>query len=59
MVWPSKEAVPAPPRSQHPAFVYPRLFITGPAQATEPQWVAEYLKSLQQITERIESESHP
>lgn len=54
MVWPSKTATPLPPRSQHEAFMYPRLFITRAAQATEPQWVEEYMKHLNTIIDNIE-----
>lgn len=54
MVWPSKEATPAPPRSPHPAFMYPRLFITRAAQTTETQWVEEYMKHLNTIIDNIE-----
>lgn len=59
MYWPSKEAQPNPPRSQHQAFVYPRYYITKPASETEPKWIEEYLSRVNQIKETIEEEARP
>lgn len=59
MVWPSREVTPKPPRTQHAAFVYPRLYISAAAQKTEPQWIVDYLKTVDEITQRVEQEAHP
>ena len=59
MYWPSKEAQPNPPRSQHQAFVYPRYYITKPASETEPKWIEEYLSRVNQIKDTIEEEARP
>lgn len=59
MTWPSKEAQPRPPRTQHPAFVYPRYYITKPASDTEETWVKEYLASVDKIVDETMKEAQP
>lgn len=59
MMWPSKEAQPRPPRTQHQAFVYPRYYITKPASDTEATWVKEYLASVDKIVDETMKEAKP
>lgn len=53
-VWPAKRASPPqPPRHKFFAVIKPSLFATEGAKATEPRWVAEYEKSLDQALDKI------
>lgn len=57
--WPSKTAVPKPPRKRHHNFVYPRYYITKPAAGTEPVWIKEYQKRVSKIVDKTMEEAHP
>lgn len=59
MIWPSKEAQPNPPRSPHEAFIYPRLYVSDAARETEPKWIVDYLKKIDELAKRVEQEAHP